>query len=142
MSRLGQWLRRWPTVNARHLEIVEARLTQRILTMASKLQNEIDRLRAGLAANTSATGAMTELFGKFIEDVRENADDADEVRSIADAYEANTSALVGAIAVGTPAAGPAPAGGAGEQPSNSPEPEADTSGQASGEADVNGQSNT
>ncbi len=71
--------------------------------MTSKLQGEIDRLKTGLAANTSATAAMTELFSSFLNDVRENADDAEEIRAIADAYEANTATLVAAAAQGTPA---------------------------------------
>ena len=108
MSRIGSWLRR--SAVHKHIDAAERRIRERIENMSSKLQGEIDRLKAGLEANTSATSAMTELFGKFVADVRENADDATEIRAIADAYESNTAALVAAAASGTPAA-EAPAAG-------------------------------
>jgi hypothetical protein len=101
MSRIKRWFRRSDLHD--HIDAVARRLSQENADMSSKLQGEIDRLKTGLAANTSATAAMTDLFSSFLNDVRENADDAEEIRAIADAYEANTATLVAAAAQGTPA---------------------------------------
>lgn len=77
-------------------------------------QQEIDRLKGIASSVTSTVGAAIALISGFAQRFRDAADDPDEIRALADGFEADKVALAQAIAAGTPAAEEVPGVGADE----------------------------
>jgi septal ring factor EnvC (AmiA/AmiB activator) len=77
-------------------------------------QQDIDRLRASVEANTSAVQSANALITSIAQQMRDAADDPEEIRALADQLEQNTASLSEAVAANTaaPAAPAAPAAGA------------------------------
>lgn len=69
-------------------------------------QAKIDELKAGLAANTSATQSVVALMTGFLDGAEAAKDDPEELQALIDGYRANTEALAAAVAAATPAAEP------------------------------------
>ena len=76
--------------------------TQEIRKMAGEVQQELNRLGEQVARNTTVTGSATELLGRLAEMIRENADNPEEVRALADQLTSTTDALAAAVAANTP----------------------------------------
>lgn len=70
------------------------------------LQEEIDKLREDVQANTSATQAAATLLDQLAGRLEQAADDPDEIRAIAASVRANSQALGDAVTRNTPAQEP------------------------------------
>jgi molecular chaperone DnaK (HSP70) len=108
-------------VSTGHEEIL--RVIQENYTMS---QQDIDRLRASVEANTNAVQSATALITSIAQQMRDAADDPEEIRALADQLEQNTASLSEAVAANTQpaapaaAAQPAGAGAPGATPSANP----------------------
>jgi len=83
-------------------------------------QQEIDRLRGIAGGIASVIGSAVTLIAGFAQQIRDAADDPDEIRAIADELDAKRGELATSIAVNTPASDEVPAdnGGTGDDSSN------------------------
>lgn len=70
------------------------------------LQDEIDKLREDVRANTSATQAAATLLDQLAGRLEQAADDPDEIRAIAASVRANSQSLGDAVTRNTPAEEP------------------------------------
>lgn len=75
------------------------------------MSNEMDHLKASVAAQTEVSAGVAVLLADLSKRLRDAvlSDDLLEVENIADQIDANTDALKAAVAANTPAAEPAPA---------------------------------
>lgn len=82
------------------------------------MQEEINRLRAEVARNSTVVGSAIALITGLADQIRDAADDPDEVRTLADTLANTSNSMANAVAANTPAADePAP------QPAPEPQPE-------------------
>lgn len=71
---------------------------------AMSMQDELNRMKSLVEANTNATNSSVTLLNSIAAQLRNVADDPDEVRALADQIEANSNALSSAVTANTPAA--------------------------------------
>lgn len=67
-------------------------------------QDDINRLKAAVAANSTVVGSTVVLIQGLIQQVKDAADDPVELAAAIAELEANTQALAAAVPVATPAA--------------------------------------
>ena len=112
--------------NAEKLDEIASRLARveamvRILMRASAVETErdemaqadIDKLRATVAKNTSVTQGAAALVRGLAQQLRDNADDPDEINALADQLSADADALAAAVAENTSSGGAGGGGGGG-----------------------------
>lgn len=81
------------------------RAQQEIAIMAQK---DIDALRQVVEVNTNATNSAMELLNGMAAQIRDAADDPDEIRALADQIEQNSKKLADAVVANSKPATPAP----------------------------------
>lgn len=84
----------------RLLEII-LRVIKRGQAMA---QADIDALKTKVERNTTVSQSAVTLIGGLAQQIRDLADDPEQLRALADQLEASTTPLADAVAANTPAA--------------------------------------
>lgn len=92
----------------------------KLLRKVTRMQEQIDALRAQVAASTTVMTSAAALITGLADQIEKAQDDPAEIQSIADTLRASTTDLSAAVAAGTqaegePAAEPAAGAGAGTE---------------------------
>lgn len=84
---------------------VGTRLNARILGIIRReqkiMKEDLERIRAEVAENTSAVDSAVTLIGSLSQQIRDNAEDPDALRSLADTLDENSRKLSAAVAANT-----------------------------------------